>query len=437
MTGAQWQLLVLGIVGCLSVECSGHGEHSRTPENFPRFSWSTLPVFWHAWAPEPFNASTLDFINRFPLVTIEKGMSRDEAPAGRDAELKIVAAAEQVKKRNSTIKVLFYLNSLMDWHWYELHQYCLQHKELMWAFDKHHQPVTLRGEMVFNMSSKEVRQVWVNVLKHANESGWIDGAFVDRGGDPLINEGRFKDVEPEKFHQLVLGHRQLMVDLQQAFGDGFLSVANHQDYNATTGRMFERFMLGADHAQAYSDLLLLMHETSYPHIAEVHIEPCNAVTYNTTLAGYLIGAGKYAYYGCTDGFSTFSGWLNWPEDYSKQLGEPTSNASTISTTTGYCKKSHATGWSEGTWEPITGRPVYNHFWTEFRHHAMSTTRDRHILNDWVRDFWRANPEQSPPVFGRKFSSGTCVTLDYNEYPPASCIAWSDGTHTGSSTSCLV
>ena len=434
----QQLVMLLAVSCCLFISgcSSSFSDASTSPTNFPRFSWNTLPVFWHAWGREPFNASTLDFINRFPLVTIEKGMSGAEAPAGRHAEEKIVAAAEQVKKRNSTIKVLFYLNSLIDWKMYDLHQYCLQHKEEMWVYDEKHEPVMLHDEAILNMSSAQVRQVWLNVLKQANQSGWIDGVFADRGGDPVERQPTFRGINPEKFKELVLGHRELMTDLHRTFGSDFLSVANHQDYTSTTGRMFERFMLNdKDHAQAYSDLLLLMHETSYPHIAEVHIEPCTATTYNTTLAGYLVGAGRYAYYGCTDGFSLDTGWLKWHADYSKPLGEPISNATTITSAAGFCKKSSKSG-SEDASNSTNVRLTYNHFWTKFQHHAAHVGHSRHALNAWVREYWTANLAQPQPVFGRKFSSGTCVTLDFNSYPPESCISWSDGTHTGSSTQCL-
>jgi len=38
----------------------------------PVFSWDTLPVFFHAASPTPWDASQIATLAKFPLITIEK-----------------------------------------------------------------------------------------------------------------------------------------------------------------------------------------------------------------------------------------------------------------------------------------------------------------------------------------------------------------------------
>eukprot|EP00117_Sycon_ciliatum_P010254 scpid73363/ scgid12223/ len=420
-------LLIVGVVSRQSLADS-------SPEGFPRFSWATLPVFWHAWGSEPFNASTLAFINRFPLVTIEKGMSGQTPPLHTGAEKKILAGARQVKEYNSTIKVLFYLNSQMDWKMYDLHQYCEQHPQLMWLHDSRGQPVQIRDENLFDLRNEAVHKVWLDVLRNASRSGWIDGAFVDRGGDPIERQSPFKYVDAQVFQAYLEGHQKLMNEINTTFGSNFLAVSNGKDYDTVNGRMFEKFFLDdTDRNTPYADIVTLQHESTFPHIAEVHAEPCNVTVFNTTLAAYLIGAGQYAYYGCTSGFSLESGWLRWFPEYSKPLGAPLSVAKTISTATGFCKPA--------TMDEVSRYFIRNPFWEDLQEYAKTVGFKRHLLKKWIRQYREAGlslhgDDGKQPVLGRRFQSGTCVTVDFNSWPPQSCIAWADGTHTGSSRACL-
>ena len=42
------------------------------PGRLPGFSWATVPVFFHAASPTPYNSTQLATLARYPLVTLEK-----------------------------------------------------------------------------------------------------------------------------------------------------------------------------------------------------------------------------------------------------------------------------------------------------------------------------------------------------------------------------
>eukprot|EP00117_Sycon_ciliatum_P013565 scpid73358/ scgid14184/ len=385
---------------------------------FPAVNWDTLPLFWHsADSKGPFNASTLDFIARFPLATIEKGQSSLIPPRGTGAEKKIVAAAKQIKDHSPHVKVLFYTNSVMDWSMYSLHAYCEQHQREMWLFDDNNKPVLIIGQNTFNVTSATTRQVWINTLLEADKSGYIDGAFVDRGREPQS----FPNVTAERAEAWTQGHDIHMSEIQKELGDSKIIISNNKDYADVNGRMLERFITkDFDGNTAYLDLAALMHEATYPHLVEAHAEPCNASVRNLTLAAFLIGAGDYAYYGCSDGWDVDSGWLTWYDDYSKKLGAPLSNATTISSSSGFCKQ-------DGPSLKSAYRPSV--FWNTLL--DMTAKHKRWEVSKWIDQYWEENPADTKPILGRRFASGTCVTLDFSSATPTPCISWSDGTWTGS------
>eukprot|EP00117_Sycon_ciliatum_P049745 scpid74102/ scgid35225/ len=386
--------------------------------SFPAVNWDTLPVFWHAAdANGPFNASTLDFIARFPLATIEKFQAQRVEPRNTAAEEKIVAAAKQIKERSSQVKVLFYLNSVMDWDMYTLHSYCEQHKQAMWLFDDSNKPVLLRGQNTFNVTSAAVRQTWINTVLTAKKSGYIDGVFVDRGQEP----DSFPNIDAAKMAAWKHGHDLHMSEIQKAMGENMIVISNNRDYPDVNARMMERFfVMDFDQNTPYLDLVTLMHEATYPHLVEVHGEPCTPVVRNATLAAFLVGAGDHAYYACTKGWSVQTGWMTWYDEYSKKLGAPLSNATTISSSSGFCKQ-------DGPSLKSAYRPSV--FWNTLL--DMTAKHKRWEVSKWIDQYWEENPADTKPILGRRFASGTCVTLDFSSATPTPCISWSDGTWTGS------
>eukprot|EP01083_Nonionella_stella_P078864 216081_1 len=55
-------------------------------------------------------------------------------------------------------------------------------------------------------------------------------------------------------------------------------------------------------------------------LVEAHAHACDDIT--DTLAAFLIGANKYSYYACSDGWQWPDNWNKWWSQYDKPLGKP-------------------------------------------------------------------------------------------------------------------
>jgi hypothetical protein len=296
----------------------------------PLFSWDTVPVFNHlANSSGPFDDETVRFLAKFPIVTIEK--TQGALISQCCAEDKIIAAAKQIKAVNSSTYTVFYLNSVIDWPEYRLHQVFMEHPD-WWLRNASGQPVHVAppGDKtvmeVFDFSQEVVRQLWMNVCFNAGKSGVIDGFFADRAGEDNFAHNT---LTPEKEAAYSKGHLQVLQDLQTAIADNIL-IANNAVLNGVFGTMLESFAANEESIQS------LMEAVDKGRLVEVHAgyhqdgtdNFCKDV--NNSLAAFLIGAGPYSYYGCSRGwgFSDHqpSDWLVWHPQYDKPLGEPLGEA---------------------------------------------------------------------------------------------------------------
>ena len=95
--------------------------------HMPSFSWDTPPVFIHMCnATGPFNETSLQFIAKFPMVTIEKGQGINATTvmpyASYYAEQKILEACQSIKAVAPDITCILYYNSILDWTMYQMHE---------------------------------------------------------------------------------------------------------------------------------------------------------------------------------------------------------------------------------------------------------------------------------------------------------------------------
>jgi hypothetical protein len=162
----------------------------------PLFSWNTVPVFWHAANYSGlFNDAAVDFIagSGFASATIEKAQGLYGENNGTTfAEDRILAAARQLKAANSSLALVAYFNSVLNWPYY--------HLALDVAADPtkalHNisgQPVLLPGDPsfpqpkqgmeVFDFSQSSVQQWFAAACVNLTRSGAVDGCFQDRAGE--------------------------------------------------------------------------------------------------------------------------------------------------------------------------------------------------------------------------------------------------------------
>jgi hypothetical protein len=115
----------------------------------PRFSWSTVPVFYHSCNfTGPFLPSALDVMAKFPMVTVEKGQGVDDPNDGRYAEDKIIEALRGVKQRDPNVSTIIYFNNVLDWPFYKLHEELLRQPKL-WVRDSTGTPCRSSGDPSF------------------------------------------------------------------------------------------------------------------------------------------------------------------------------------------------------------------------------------------------------------------------------------------------
>ena len=133
-------LLVNAIIGVSLINSDFH---------MPPFSWDTVPVFIHMCnASGPFNDSTLEYLTKFPMITIEKGQGINatmEPYASQYVEDKILDTFRRVKQINSSIVTIMYMNSILDWTFYRLHQEFIQNPN-WWLRDMYNNLILISGD---------------------------------------------------------------------------------------------------------------------------------------------------------------------------------------------------------------------------------------------------------------------------------------------------
>lgn len=249
----------------------------------------------------------------------------------------------------------------MDWEFYRLHRFMAADPS-RWLRRVNGSTVEIAGQNVFDFtrddvsrssmhlchvhllacdSSLQVQQAFLGVLRNASLSGVIDGAFLDRGdqntsattwstscgchGCLTIRAGR--GVDANKAKEWNAAHHAIVQQVQATVFPEGVVVSNNFDYSDVSARMFERaFVSDYDGNTPEQDIAAIQHEAVMGHVVEVkdwivaglftpiehqvHGEPvntqlpggrCDDYTFNVTLASFLVAAGEYAYYSCTQG----------------------------------------------------------------------------------------------------------------------------------------
>ena len=321
----------------------------------PKFSWDRVPVFIHMCNKTgPFNLSTAQHIARFPMVTIEKGQGDNSTiyPYNESyTEIKILDACQQIKSINSSIICIFYYNSGLDWEMYQLHEKMLQHKGY-WLRDSNNVTVYLKGSHTFpqppngmdcfDFTQIKVQNFFINECINLTNMypNIIDGCFVDRATYNTFNGYNFTQ---QLLNSYINGHNNVSINLQLllsqnnksvAITNGFVSFYNNISNQTlhSTATQIEQFQANKGYIEklmsyAKNNILTQAHAGYYQDGTDNY---CNDI--NNSLSAFLIGAGKYHYYGCSQGWYIEPDWIKWHYQYSLPLGEPLSNATLINNT---------------------------------------------------------------------------------------------------------
>ena len=362
----------------------------------PKWSWETMQTYVHcanlsgAWSD-----AAAARMARGAFVVFEKTSGLFSDPVGDAAEDKIVSACRQVKAVDPTVDCYMYTES--DWArtWYrtghifdqnpawELHQDKVPGAPLTNTTDVETDDAGQDHTFYFrayDFSVPEARDAWVARVAafYANSSGALDGAFIDgnRGG---WSSGILAGTSPAHAQAWAAGLNASHHALVAALGPGATTISNYATDEALAvcnGGMMER---GGSGQGDIEQLQTLAERTcgvsNGPCLVDYHAQYADrdANTFNSTVAAFLAGMGKYAYYGRGGGWGgngagACSSWLQWMPEYSKPLGEPTAKAAQpspgvytrafatgtkvfINTTRG---GGHCVWWSDNS---VTGDPV--------------------------------------------------------------------------------
>ena len=312
------------------------------------FSWSTLPVFFHSgnssgvWSPE-----ALVEIGRYSMATFEKahanknGRGRQEHILPGECQRVKAAAAAASNGNKTNVVAMYYLNSVFDWPFYELHDLMLDHPE--WRLkDASGKDITITGRpdgaWCFNLSVPELRERWISDCLQAVADG-CDGCYIDRSNN-MTQVSAVQFMSQEDSVRFELAHMQTLSELNRRLASiGSFAISNNQGLPAegTTMMMFEDFA-ASEHCIQSLQLAAERGLGVQAHAGDIVDDGTNATENGcghgdiNAMAAFLIGAGEYAYYHCAKGWSSDEPWperpdvwLDWRKEYDRPLGQPIAN----------------------------------------------------------------------------------------------------------------
>ena len=284
----------------------------------PPFSWDTIPVFYHSSNQSgDFSHNALKTITKFSMVTIEKWQAYDIKQV--DDEDAMVVAMRQIKKMNSNVATYFYMNSFKERP--EMTRMARQADGNNYLLEDEHgnKVKNNQGFHVFDLSKQVVRKWWQDTCLNATKASSGDGCFCD--SSQRIDGQSFKPpVSDKKLKEWGEGLLNLTRDVQKALGHDKLLIGKVPDQPFVKAIQLEFF------DAKNNSINDLMEGVSNGKVMQAHVPVGTDCTGDITnyMATFLIGAGKYSYFGC-------GGWnakgsdtkpLTWREEYDKPLGEP-------------------------------------------------------------------------------------------------------------------
>eukprot|EP01084_Bolivina_argentea_P023705 44255_1 len=303
----------------------------------PSFSWDQLPVFIHMCnASGPWNETTLKYFTRFPIITFDKGqgLNATQQPyASKYTETKIIEACKQIKALKADIICIFYYNSINDWTYYYLHEILAQNPSY-WLKDNNNQivlesggsnfPQPEQGMLVPDYRQKAVQQLWtsecINIT--TDNYGIVDGCFIDK---PQVNSFNGYNFTQQQLTQFEIGHNNSIISIQKALNKSNSSIVISNNGYIPEGVIASQLQ---NFKSTEKDILQLLSLSSKQILVEAHAQHgrCHQENITTTIAAFLIGANKYSYFACSDGWFWPDNWNVWYSQYDKPLGEPIDDA---------------------------------------------------------------------------------------------------------------
>ena len=194
-----------------------------------------------------------------------------------------------------------------------------EHPEWALKDDQGNKVKNNQGYYVFDLSQPSVRNWWLETCLNATTSSSGDGCFCDvstvqngQGFKPPVSDAKLKSWNE--------GMLNLTMEVQKALGDSRLLIGKVPNQPYVKAVQIEFF--GANN----NSINGLMEGVKNGKVMQAHVPVGTDCTGDLTkyMAAFLIGAGKYSYFGCGEwqAIGKDSKPLTWREEYDKPLGEP-------------------------------------------------------------------------------------------------------------------
>ena len=284
----------------------------------PQFSWDTLPVFFHSSnSSGQYSNDALQVIAKFQMATIEKWMGQDVQ--GVDDEDEMVMAMKAIKAVNPKISTYFYMNSHKDRpEMTRMARELDEHKDYALVDENGDRVKNSQGYYVFDLSKPEVRKWWLNICLNATKFANGDGCYCD--SSQRVNSTFTPNPPASKLKAWGEGLLNLTREVQEALGDDNLLIGKVANQSYVKAVQIEVFKASNSSIQS----LLLGAEVG--QVVQAHVPVKVSCTSDLTdyIAAFLVGAGKYAYFGCGNWYAEGNDTspLTWRAEYDKPLGDP-------------------------------------------------------------------------------------------------------------------
>jgi hypothetical protein len=255
----------------------------------------------------------------------------------------MIAAGLQLKEFNSSMWTLFYMNAILDWTFYRMHEIMLQHPDYWIKTDNgttvklpgdHSFPQPADGMLGFNQSNPDVRKMFTSDCLNATRSKAFNGCFIDRANWALdlylrndshsvhgISRSRLKD--------LANGQVKLLEELQAGVTSSGLIMA--KDVGRSAGFTDWPYVNSIFLSDCYccsdnctEDIEAAINATKRKQIVQCHVNGSldDQDQFVFALASFLVASGEHSYFAYSDGWYLSSYGLKWWPEYDKPLGPP-------------------------------------------------------------------------------------------------------------------
>ncbi len=198
---------------------------AKNADKFPEFSWDTMPLYMHVWKQTSYTAAEIEFLAKFPLITLEKAQGQKEGTVQQGT----LKAARAIKELNPKSKILYYKNIVIDWKSGVSKQLESISGGYLQAPDGSYPVVNPNSKAkFFDISKEEVRRWWIKDAKSMLTDPSIDGVFIDANIKVLIGSyfGKGKKLGDEKADALIDGYHKLLTGINNEFRDDNIILAN-------------------------------------------------------------------------------------------------------------------------------------------------------------------------------------------------------------------